>query len=64
MDEKMLSNLTFCRPGMGGGMGFGGGGGSKHNGKARPKPKCDNARRTYAHTAKLGGLGQVFSGYI
>ena len=28
MDEFMLANLTFCRPGMGGGMGFGGGGGS------------------------------------
>jgi hypothetical protein len=23
MDEFMLSNLTFCRPGMGRGMGFG-----------------------------------------
>lgn len=29
MDEIMLSNLTFCRPGMGGGMVFGGGVGSE-----------------------------------
>ncbi len=28
MDEIMLSNLTFCRLGMGGGMGFWGGVGS------------------------------------
>jgi hypothetical protein len=28
MDEIMLSNLTFRRSGMGGGMGFWGGGGS------------------------------------
>ena len=63
MDEFMLSNLTFCRPGMVGGMGFGGGGGSKYNGKARPKPKCDNARRAFAYPTKLEGLGQVFSGY-
>ena len=33
MDEFMLSNLTFCRPGMVGGMGFGGVGSSKHNKK-------------------------------
>jgi hypothetical protein len=63
MDEFMLSNLTFCRPGMVGEMVFGGGGGSKHNGKARPKSKCDNARRTYAYPTKLGGLGQVCNGY-
>jgi len=63
MDEIMLSNLPFCRPGRGGGMGFGGGGGSKHNGKVRPRSKGDNARRTYAYTTKLEGLGQVFSGY-
>jgi hypothetical protein len=37
MDEFMLANLTFCRPGMVGEMVFGGGGGSKHNEKARPK---------------------------
>ena len=29
MDEIMLGNLTFRRPGMGGGLGFGGGGGSQ-----------------------------------
>ena len=28
MDEFMLAYLTFCRPGMGGGMGFGDGVGS------------------------------------
>ena len=59
----MLSDLIFCRPGMGGGMGFWGGGGSKHNGKARPKSKCNNARRNYAYPTKLGGLGKVCSGY-
>jgi|GEM_PF-3794704 len=63
MDEIMLGNLTFRRPGMGGGLGFGGAGSSKHNGKARPKSKCDDARRTYAYPTKLGGFGQVFSGY-
>jgi len=63
MDEIMLANLTFCRPGMVGGMGFGGVGSSKHNGKARPKSKCEDARRTYACPTKLGGLGQVWSGF-
>ena len=64
MDEIMLANLTFCRSEMGGGMDFWGVGGSKYNGKARPKSKCDDARRTYAYPTKLGGLGQVCSGYI
>lgn len=63
MDEIILSNLTFCRPGMGGGLGFGGGVGSKYNGKAKPKSKCDDARRAYVYPIKLGGLGQVSSGY-
>ena len=55
MDEIMLSNLTFCRPVIGGGMGFGGEVGSKHNGKARPKPKCDDARRAYVYpTGRIG----------
>ena len=59
MDEFMLAYLTFCRPGIV----FWGGGGSKHNGKARPKSKCKDARRTYAYPTKLGGFGQVWSGY-
>jgi len=63
MDEFMLSNLTFCRLGMGGGLVFGGGGGSIYKGKAGPKSKCDDARRAYVYPIKLGGLGQVFSGY-
>ena len=59
----MLSYLTFCRSEMGGGIDFGGGVGSKHDGKARPKSKCDNARKTYAYPTKLGGFGKVCSGY-
>ena len=59
----MLSYLTFCRSEMGGGMDFWGVGGSKHNGKARPKSKCDNARKTYAYPTKLGGFGKGWSAY-
>jgi hypothetical protein len=35
----MLSNLTFCRPGMGGGMGFWGRGQQQAQWKSKPEIK-------------------------
>ena len=46
MDEIMLSNLTFCRSGMGGGLGFGGGVGieAKHEGNLIMRRQLNGAK--------------------
>jgi len=64
MDEIMLGNLTFCRPGMGRGMGFGvGAGASTMEKQGRDQNAMTLEGLTPIQPNWGGGLGQVWSGY-
>ena len=58
MDEIMLGNLTFRRPGMGGGLGFLGRGRQPD----QTKTKFYNAQNTCANTPNRVGWGRFGAG--